>query len=365
VTLIYNLVMLVVDVAAVWLLSRRRGLLVWCCAMALAGGVAAGLAIFLAHCTEEAQGFASHFAIFRLWSYGVFLHGVALLIATAVLWRRDRLWMACGAVLAAIVTLLAGADAFLIEPHWLEVSHYQIASRKIRRPLRIVVVADLQTDNFGQYERDVLRQALAEKPDLILLAGDCFQATWLQEMSLRAELQRFFREVHFKAPLGVFAVRGNVDPSDLRGLFKGSDVTAVATGRSIDLRELQLTCLGLRDSFDTQLKVTSADLDKFHLVLGHVPNFALGNMEADLLVAGHTHGGQVRIPWIGPLITHSAIPNAWAAGLTDLPGGVKLLVSRGIGMERGNAPRMRFLCRPELVVIELTPEKKRSADERR
>lgn len=354
-TLLYNLVMLLVDVAAIWLVSRRKGLIVWCGAMACAGTVAAGLAVILALYCEEARRFDNHFAIFRLWAYGVFLHGVVLLAATAILWRRSRPWMAGGAALGAIAAILVVADAFWIEPHWLEVSHYRIASPKVRRPLRIVVVADLQTDRFGQYERDVLRRALSEKPDLILLAGDYLQASWPEEKVLRRQLQEFLREIRFTAPLGVFAVRGNVDPRNLHDVFADVDVTAVTTGRSFDLGELQLTCLGLHESFDTRLKVANIRPDRFHLVLGHVPNFALGQIEADLLVAGHTHGGQVRIPWIGPVITHSRVPNAWAAGLTDLPGGGKLLVSRGIGMERDNAPPMRFLCRPELVVIELTP----------
>jgi hypothetical protein len=56
---------------------------------------------------------------------------------------------------------------------------------------------------------------------------------------------------------------------------------------------------------------------------------------------------------VGALMTLSRIPRRWAAGLTELPGGRWLLVSRGTGMERGNAPRLRFLCRPDLVVIDL------------
>jgi len=92
------------------------------------------------------------------------------------------------------------------------------------------------------------------------------------------------------------------------------------------------------------------------VVLGHSPNFALGRIEADLLVAGHTHGGQVRVPLVGPLVTLSKVPRRWAAGLTDLPGGGRLLVSRGVGMEGGSAPRLRLFCRPELVVIDLAPE---------
>ncbi|MDZ4782481.1 MAG: hypothetical protein SGJ19_19720, partial [Planctomycetia bacterium] len=78
--------------------------------------------------------------------------------------------------------------------------------------------------------------------------------------------------------------------------------------------------------------------------------------DADLLVAGHVHGGQVRLPGIGPLITNSLLSRRWAAGVTQLSGDRTLVVSRGIGMERSYAPRLRFLCRPELMVIHLTPK---------
>jgi len=77
----------------------------------------------------------------------------------------------------------------------------------------------------------------------------------------------------------------------------------------------------------------------------------LGRVDADLMVAGHTHGGQVQLPLIGPLITLSAVPRAWASGVTELEPGRTLVVSRGVGMERGNAPRLRFLCRPEVVIV--------------
>jgi predicted MPP superfamily phosphohydrolase len=93
----------------------------------------------------------------------------------------------------------------------------------------------------------------------------------------------------------------------------------------------------------------------FHLVFGHAPDFALHAAPADLLVAGHTHGGQVRLPVIGPLLTFSRVPRAWASGVTRLGHDRTLVVSRGIGLERGHAPRLRFLCRPELVFLRLTP----------
>ena len=75
-------------------------------------------------------------------------------------------------------------------------------------------------------------------------------------------------------------------------------------------------------------------------MLGHAPNFAPGEIQADLLVAGHTHGGQVRLPLIGPIIPHSLIPKRWAAGLTELPSGAPLLVCRGLGLESRDAPPM-------------------------
>ena len=99
-----------------------------------------------------------------------------------------------------------------------------------------------------------------------------------------------------------------------------------------------------------------APVDGFHVVFGHGPDFALGAVDADLLVAGHTHGGQVRLPIIGPLLTYSTIPRAWAAGVTALSGGRTLVVSRGVGMERAHAPRLRFRCKPEIVIIDVLPE---------
>jgi predicted MPP superfamily phosphohydrolase len=108
------------------------------------------------------------------------------------------------------------------------------------------------------------------------------------------------------------------------------------------------------DSFDPRCEVAAAD--RFQVVVGHSPDFALGRVDADLLVAGHTHGGQVQLPFVGPIITHSLVPRRWASGTTELDGGRTLVVSRGIGMERNYAPRLRFFCRPEIVVIDVAPE---------
>src|SRR5205814_5543413 len=93
-----------------------------------------------------------------------------------VLRKSSRKGCILAATLAGLLALVA-VDAFLIEPRWLEVSQVIVRSPKIKRPVRIALIADLQTDHIGDYERGVLARVMAERPDLILLAGDHLQET--------------------------------------------------------------------------------------------------------------------------------------------------------------------------------------------
>lgn len=90
-----------------------------------------------------------------------------------------------------------------------------------------------------------------------------------------------------------------------------------------------------------------------NIVLGHRPDFALGRGSPGLLVAGHTHGGQVQLPFWGPLVTLSGVPRTWAAGgLFAIAGQRRLLLTRGTGLEHADhAPPLRFNCRPEVVAL--------------
>jgi len=354
VTLLYNLIMAVIDLMALRAVARKKSLRLWFALMALA----AVAAVFLAGVLGE-----NRFGIIRLAAYGVFLHGAVLMgVSTVVLWRIGRL-LALGCAVAAAGILAVAYDAFLVEPTRLEVSRVRIFSQKISRPVKIVLLADLQTDRVGGYEREVFRRVIEEKPDLLLLAGDYLQTSWEERGDLHGQLRPLLQQAVEEGLADggrIYAVQGNVDFADWDQMFEGLDagrVTAVKSNRSFDLGQLQLTCLSWLASNDTSLKIAGANADRFHIVLGHSPNFALGPVDADLLLAGHTHGGQVQLPWIGPLITHTRVPRAWTTGLTELDNGAKakLVVSPGIGMERGFAPRLRFLCPPELVVIELVP----------
>lgn len=346
----FNLMIGVVDAITLRTVARQRR---WAGAVTLVLAMAAILGMALV-----AGGLHGNvWRMMRLSAWGLFVHGSALLAGAAVCWARSsKAWAACAAF-GAMLLAGAGGDAFLIEPQWLEISRVELTSSKLQQPVRIVVLADLQTDTLGRYEHEVLRRVLAEQPDLILLAGDYFQAEPDQSTRLYAQLNQWLRQMRFSAPLGVYAVRGNMEDDDWTEAFAGVPVRTVEQTESFDLGPLRLTCLSLADSFARRTVRIRPDSARFHIMLGHSPDFALAKQNADLLIAGHTHGGQVRLPMVGPLATNTRLPRAWAAGLNRLPAGSWLLVSRGVGLERGDAPRLRFLCRPELVVIDLVPDR--------
>ena len=91
----------------------------------------------------------------------------------------------------------------------------------------------------------------------------------------------------------------------------------------------------------------------FNIVLYHHPSgFAqTWGTPTDLMLAGHTHGGQIRLPLYGALVTLDRFGKRWESGRFR-ENGVTLIVSRGLGCEPGT-PEMRFCCRPEVVVVDL------------
>lgn len=287
----------------------------------------------------------------RLLAYALFAYGVVTALACAVVLGRRSRRGAVVAALIAVVVAAVGVDAFVVEPRWLEITRVRMQSSKLEGSLRIAIVADLQFDELGDHERATLAAALAERPDVVLFAGDYAQAPEPQRSVARRALAEHLRAIAFDAPLGVYVVRGNVDAPGWTAAFEGTPFVLFETTRTVARDRFAVTGLSVEDSFTRSGRV--APSERFHIALGHSPDFALGDIQADLLVAGHTHGGQVRLPFIGPLLTFSGVPRDWAAGVTQLEGGRTLIVSRGTGMERGRAPRLRFNCRPELVIVDV------------
>jgi uncharacterized protein len=273
-----------------------------------------------------------------------------LALLASALWIEKRVH-AVGLVVGTAAIVALAVHAFVVEPRALAVTRYELQSSRVPQRFRIVVVSDLQFDAFGDYERNALRRAVDERPDLLLFTGDYVQAA--NELPLIEEAHAFLKSLAPNPRFGVYATEGNVDGRGWTRTFDGI-ATTFGPMHSVTSGPVSVTGLDLRDSFDPSIEIARAP--GFHIVVGHAPDFSLGHVDADLLVAGHTHGGQVQIPFLGPLITLSAIPRREAAGgLFPRRDGSTLVVSRGIGLERGLAPRLRLNCRPEIVVIDVLP----------
>ncbi len=175
-----------------------------------------------------------------------------------------------------------------------------------------------------------------------------------------AEIQRLLRaaegaEMKIKTLLAV-AIFTGLRSSELLGL-RWSDVDFKNAELHVRQRADRFKKIGLPKS---EAGTRSVDFGPRLLAMLKEWKLACPKGEADLVFPDAN--GEV---WYHKAVSRKLETIMGAAGLTDLPGGGKLLVSRGIGMERGYAPPMRFLCRPELMVIDLTPEEKETTDERR
>ena len=279
-------------------------------------------------------------------------------------WRHCR-WFAALLLLTASLGEGCYVWAREVEPFRLEITTAKVTSPRLAgltAPVRVACVADLQTDAMGAYEVSVFDRLVELQPDLVLFLGDYLQ---LPADELRAELPKLHAQLARLTPrLGMFAVDGDVDGpgGGVSGVFAGTSVTPLVDGDA-SLPGVPIDVHGMSrmrsraPRFDAGM-VKRLGGERFPIVIGHAPDFMLavlrGGLQADaLLVAGHTHGGQIQVPGFGPLITLSSAPRWLAGGGVFQRGASWLVCSRGIGMERDAAPRVRFWCRPQLIVLEL------------
>ncbi len=299
------------------------------------------------------------FDLMRLLCIAIFYGSVLLLLALSFV-AFKKSYKKTSALLLLLVLVLTGTaiDAFLIEPKWLETKYIDLESEKISKPIRVAVLSDLQTDKLSDYEKMALQRVLDQNPDIILLPGDYVQinakGSWNEREDEIKKLNSLLAKMRFTGRLGAFAVRGNVDDPGWARTFRGLPIYPFNVTESKTCGETIITGLSFEDSFDPQMKVAAQN--QFHIVFGHGPDFSMGKIDADLLVAGHTHGGQVRVPGFGALITFSDVPQQWGTGgFFEIRPGTHLLVTSGVGHERFHAPRLRFFCHPEIVIINIKP----------
>ncbi len=180
-SVLYNLMLLPVDAAVIFYIWQRRN---W--GSCVLGGMTLGVSSLFVALT-----LAGTFLTLRLTCIGWFAHLPAVMFVGAWMVRSHSRLLAATGLLTGLAMVTVAVDAFWLEPTWLEETHYSMTSSKLSHPMRIVVLADVQTDVFSEYERRVLQRTLDLKPDMILMAGDYLQVDDKTKLApLRAGTQR-------------------------------------------------------------------------------------------------------------------------------------------------------------------------------
>ena len=254
-----------------------------------------------------------------------------------------------------------------VEPERLVLRRVRLQTAKLSEPLRLLHVSDIQAGSIGAYQRRIFRRIREIDPDLVLNTGDYLQVVPPTEFGdAFAEMKELFRSLDTR--YGIFGVFGDTDYP----LFR-FDAEALAPLRLLSSRSATVETpggvLSVRGLSNYQSKHPewalrnirewlgrSAD-SEFRILLGHAPDYAkaVETLPVDLCLAGHTHGGQVRLPGFGSLVIDSNVPKEWARGFRRV--GIPYLnVSAGAGSNRhGGLPPLRFNCPTEMTLIELVP----------
>ena len=270
------------------------------------------------------------------------------------------------AVLAAILL------ALIIWIAWgntaLELNTYTITSDRLPKVFdgyRIAHVSDLHNTEIGEKNEKLLTMLRDAKPDMIAIAGDLIDS---RNTDLEIALH-FVQEAVKIAPC--YYVTGNHEArvaqySELKSAMKAAGVTVLEDAKvTITAEGEQLVLLGVNDpSFETDyllgdsetvMRTKLAELhtaDSFTILLSHRPELfpIYAENKVDLVLSGHAHGGQFRLPFFGGLIApNQGLFPAYDAGLyTD--GNTNMSVSRGIG---NSLFPFRVNNRPEVILIQL------------
>jgi predicted MPP superfamily phosphohydrolase len=284
------------------------------------------------------------------------------------------LWILLAIALVGLLCVLYGT---LIEHSWYRLRRYRLDILPAGGPgpdeLTVLHLSDL---HFVSQDRKKARFIASLPPaDVTVVTGDFLAEPEAVETvvaavePVRGRLASWFvlgsNDYFVPAPLNYLAYfrrhrkqrkapRGRAaDLVAQLGADGWTDLTNVR--RQVDLGGLPVELLGLDDAHirwhDSRVAPRSAP-DRFGIAVMHSPDSApeTAALGYPLMVAGHTHGGQVRLPLFGALVTNCSMPRRLVSGLIRM-GGTVLHTSPGLGTSKF-AP-FRFCCRPEATILEL------------
>lgn len=248
----------------------------------------------------------------------------------------------------------------------LYIRHYTVESNKITNPIRIALITDLHSCKYGENQIQLIEAVESQNPDLIMMSGDIFDD---QIPDINTEY--FLKGIAEKYPC--YYVTGNHEhwsgsekfARKMEILEKYNVKILSGTVDTIEINNNTINICGVDDpanrsgiGFKAQLKQTDklSQNGNYTILLSHRPEYfeLYTDHNFDLVLSGHAHGGQWRIPGIlnGLYAPDQGLFPEYAGGKYQREDTV-MIVSRGLARESTSIPRI--YNRPELVIIELEP----------
>lgn len=273
-------------------------------------------------------------------------------------------------ILAVVAAILFALIAWIIWGNTaLELNTYTISSSKLPQSFdgyRIAHVSDLHNAEMGKNNEKLLTMLRDADPDMIAITGDLVDS---RDTDNEVALQ-FIREAVKIAPC--YYVTGNHEAriSEYDELKEGMEAAGVTvledTQTEISLTGESITLIGVNDPsyqtdylfgdaktvMNTKLEELHTEQDRFTILLSHRPELfkTYVDHDLDLVLSGHAHGGQFRLPFVGGLVApNQGFFPEYDAGLYSM-NHTNMIVSRGIG---NSILPFRFNNRPEVIIIEL------------
>jgi predicted MPP superfamily phosphohydrolase len=255
----------------------------------------------------------------------------------------------------AILGIVCFFYGYFVESYNIEVNNIEIRTSKLKNTsFRILQFSDLHCDKRPANEKQIVQIINDLKPDIIAFTGDAIN---------RPRFLPVFKETmnNLKAPLGKFAIYGNWETEHWPGLDYYSQTDFKLLNKktiSLEKNNETIALSGLSWEYgrtaDDLLRNLSSE--NYNIFLFHSPDLAgyIHNYSIDLYLCGHTHGGQIALPFYGALITMTKNGKKYEAGQYTISKTL-LYVNRGLGMD-SYPPRIRFCARPEITVFDIIPE---------
>ncbi len=257
----------------------------------------------------------------------------------------------------------------IFEPFRLGVSEILVLTDRLEAgtsPIRMLHISDLHVERLTQRESRVVELTKQLNPDLIVITGDYVNLSYNRDPETLTQTKKLLRQL--TATHGVFATLGSPSADyrkNIVPLFDGTHISLLRQDwQTVDLgKGRKLTLLGIDCTHYLSVDAThlaevmqNVPADLPQIFLYHSPELMpeAAGFGVDLYLCGHTHGGQVRLPILGPLLTSSQLGRRFVMGLYKI-GRTHLYVSRGVGLEGLSAPRVRLLCPPEITLVTIVP----------